>query len=330
MPGLDSDVVSIIVARTALVVSAYAAFMSGFSIRHGMRAAGWPRWSVRLATAMTWIVSLFVASRVLFPAPLTTDLERAIYRVILLSSFAILVFWVVGLDATRRAIDRRPSRRVRMFAEIQAVHDALASVRTADDRERFDGSLADLDRYLEPATFEYIQLTRSRLTSWLDGGPSAEERERRWSARLDEIAPSVRPASWWREDAWSRLGQGVRARILGAAPLLAGLSGVVLGRSVLSGPIWVAMPAAVLAAFLFTWRWTAAATPFIACTAVGLAAATLLRQPSLPVPAVATAGSFCAALLAWAAFEWRRARRRPDLRLLPAADAPDLRSPDVG
>ena len=165
MPGLDSDVVSIIVARTALVVSAYAAFMSGFSIRHGMRAAGWPRWSVRLATAMTWIVSLFVASRVLFPAPLTTDLERAIYRVILLSSFAILVFWVVGLDATRRAIERRPSRRVRMFAEIQAVHDALASVRTADDRERFDGSLAALDRYLEPATFEYIQLTRSRLAA---------------------------------------------------------------------------------------------------------------------------------------------------------------------
>jgi hypothetical protein len=321
MPAVDWNLVDTAWLRLVLVATAFAALLSGFSIRQGIRAAGWPRWSVRLATIVTWGVALATAGRLLL-LPLDDELDRTIYWALFAASAPIIAFWAFGLDATRRAIDRRPTRRVRMLAEITAIHDGLPAVQSPDDRTRLDEALADLDRFVEPATFEYIQLTRSRIVSWLDGGPRAPAREERWAARMAELAESVRPESWWQGDPWSRLGQRVRGIVMAGGPLLAAASGVALGRSVLSGPVALATPAAIVAGYLLTWRWFDSAAPVLATAAGGLVATALLQQPARPPTTMVTAGSVAAALVAWALFEWRRRSRRPGVRLVPPADEP--------
>jgi hypothetical protein len=326
VPAVDWALVYTAWYRVVLVGTLFAAFTSGFSIRYGMRAAGWPRWTVRLATVVTWTIAVTVASRLLL-VPLDGDSDRAIYWTLFAGGLAILLFWAFGLDRTRRAIDRRPTRRATMLAEIESIHDSLSGLHTAEDRERLDGALADLDRYVEPATFELIQLTRSRILSWLDGGPRAAEREERWKARMDELLKTLRPGSSWQPDAWSRLGQAIRGPALAGAPVLGVASGVVLGRSVLSGPIALTVPAAILAGYLLTWRWRPSVVAVLVGGGAGLAATAISQSANRPSASLVATGLVCVLLGAWAALEWRRARRRPDLRLLPPPDAPDSGSP---
>jgi hypothetical protein len=329
VPSIDWGLLETAGIRLSLVATALATLLTGASIRYAIRAAGWPRWSVRLATTVTWAVAIGLPARLLL-LPLDGDLERLVYQALLAASVPILAFWAFGLDATRRAIDRRRTRRVEMFAAIQAIHDSLGSVETAEDRERLDGTLADLDRFVEPATFEYIQLTRSRILSWLDAGPLAAEREARWSARVAELVETLRPESWWQADPPSRVGQRLRGLVLSRAPLLAAASGIILGRSALIGPAALAMPAAVVAGYLLTWEWYRTATVLLTASAAGLVVTALAGPSQGTGGELATVGIVAAALGWWAAIEWRRARRRPDLRLLPAPEESSPERPRAG
>lgn len=321
MAPIDLGLLDTAWLRLVLVATAFATILSGGSIRYGMRAAGWPRWSVRLATVLTWTVAIGVPSRLLLLWS-DGDLEHLVYRALFAASVPILVFWVFGLEGTRATIDRRPSRRAAMFAAVQSIHESLSSLETADDRDRLEGALADLDRFVEPATFEYIQLTRSRVLSWLDGGPRAAEREARWAARVAEVLETIRPESWWQADRWSRVGQRIRGPVLARAPVLAAAAGLVLGRSALAGPSALAMPAAVVAGYLLTWEWFRTATAVLTASAAGLAVTVLWQASERTGAELATVGVVCAALGAWAAAEWRRAHLRPDLRIVSSSDEP--------
>lgn len=307
--------------RTVLVATAFATFQSGFSIRYGIRAAGWPVWTVRLATAITWAAVVAIPGRLLLP-PLESDVERSVYRALFAASAPILAFFGFGLLATRRAIDRRRTRRAELFAEIRAIHDALPYVESAEDRARLEESLADLDRFLEPATFEYIQVTRSRITSWLDGGPLAGAREDHWAARVAPLVDSLRPASWRQAGRWTVWSQRIGGVLLSRASWLAVGAGLVLGRSVLAGPIVLAIPAAILAGYLLTWRWMASGAPLLAAAAAGLAGTAIVEQAARPAATLFSVTLVSVTLVAWSAFEWRRVRRRPSLRVVPPPDEP--------
>ncbi|HET7031037.1 MAG TPA: hypothetical protein VFI34_11040 [Candidatus Limnocylindrales bacterium] len=323
MTGIDWALVITAVLRLGLVASVLGTFVSGFSIRYRIRAAGWPRWTVRLATVLTWALALTTTAR-LFLLPMPTGGVRTLYTLLFLASVPILLFWMFGLDWTVRAIDLRSTRRVRTFREIQSIHDGLSEVETADARARLDGFLADLDRYLEPATFEYIQLSRLRIITWLEGGPQVETRENRWA----ELGTMLEPEAW-RIDRWSAWCRRIRSAVIAAAPWLGIGAGLALGSTAFAGGglAFLTVPAAIVAGCLLTWRWSLTAAPLIGSAAMAVLVTALIDASRLSASRLAAEMLVGAVLGGWAVLEWRWARRRPNLTLVPSPDEPTALRP---
>jgi hypothetical protein len=313
--AFDWDLVQTALLRVGLVATVWAAFIVGFGIRYSLRDAGWPRWSVRLLTIATWVVAILIPSRLLLLPTDGDDGRLFLYRVLFAAAVPVFVLYGLALGPIRDAIERRPSRRIELFRAIRSAFEEASLAETAADREHLDQSLADLDRFIEPATFEYVQLARSRIVSWLDGGPRAESREGRWSARMIELSDELRPASW-RSDRLSITARQTYERLISRTPLLAAAAGLVLGRSVLAGPVALAMPAAIVGGYLLTWRWSLAAAPAWGGAAIGLGAATVIQLADRRPETLLSAGLLTAALAGLAAIEAFGARRRVALSVV--------------
>jgi hypothetical protein len=268
MPNLDEDLLWVFAYRVIEVVIVWAIFVVGTGIRWEMRHAGWSTTMVRVTTALTWLAVVAAAGRLLLPAtrlPALIALDTIVFNI-------GLVFFVIAMtskDWIRAAIAARPSGPTTLVNEVERIFRELNVAGTSVDRAEVDADLAALDRWLTPATFEYIQLARSRVVSGLDGGPRAGDREERWSRRMWEVREGLAPS--WRADRLSSAGQMVRRPILAAAPWLAAFCGGVLGRSVLAGPVVAVVPTIVLLGYLAAWAWDRVILPVWLGLGVGLA-----------------------------------------------------------
>jgi hypothetical protein len=329
VPEVDVDLLIRASLRLGLVFAVYAAFMTGFGIRHAMRSAGWAANAIRLATLLTWFVAIALAARLLLlripgPAALVA------YRVLAYAQIPVLVVFAFASQRITSAIRARPGRRAALIQEIKRIYGNLGSIEDAADRARLDEDLAHLDRYVDPGTFEFVQLARSRVLAWFDGGPRAALREARWSSRMLELAEQVQPDSW-KNGPRSRAIAAIRRTALRLAPVLAAVSGAMVGRSVLDGPIWLATPACLILGYLLTWAWTPSIVPALGGAVVGLAMALVMHTPPRSSPTL-IAGTIVVFLLAMTVLLALRASRPrpPRLEALPGGAPSDGSRPSGG
>jgi hypothetical protein len=248
---LDQDILVFFYYRVAEVGIVWAVIMFCSIVRHQMRRSGWSRRAVRATTAVMWVVALIAAGRLLVPTaiPFWRTVGPVVFN-------GFLVLFVIALFLNERArvfIADHPARRIALIREVHRIYARLDDGDIQHERAQIDADLTGLDRWVAPDTFEYIQLARSRVVSGLDGGPRAAERERRWSARMNELQDQLVPA--WREDRVSAIGQAIRRPIMAASPWIAAAGAALLGRSVLVGPTWVIVPALIVLGYLATWVW---------------------------------------------------------------------------
>ena len=302
--------------------------MVGGTVRHAVRATGRPVWTIRILTVITWGIASALAAR-LFLVGNPHPFVRLVYQVLFYLPIATLLA-LLASDRIRRSILDRPTPRVAMGQELTRIYGELPKIRTQEDRVRIELALADLDRFIEPATFEHIQLARSRVLNWLDDGPLSAGREARWLARIDELRPLVRPASW-QHGRFSRVGQLVGRTINRLAPPLAVLGGVIVGRSALEGPLWLVSPAALVLGYLMAWAWNASIVPALIGAATGVAIALAIPSDPLRGPTVAGGLAVIGMLVLLAVLAQRDVwPRLPRLEVLPPWTTPDEPLPPDG
>jgi hypothetical protein len=212
----------------------------GAMFRHRMRVTRWSPSHVRLMTAVTWVLVLAEVGAFVSYSTVFVALGMAVFVTTLLLYDRILI-----------AISVRADPRVGLLAEIARIFGELSSADSQADRERIDRDLAALDEWVTPATFELVQLARSRVLAWLDDGPRQASGEARWSARMNNIV-----ASWWepwQADRLSRILDRLRAWLLKHQDWLALGAGITLGLSTaFNRNLLLAIPF-VLVAWLATW-----------------------------------------------------------------------------
>lgn len=329
MPDLDVDLLIRASLRLGLVFAVYATFMTGFGIRQAMRSAGWAANAIRLATVLTWSVAIALAARLLLlriPGPAALFA----YTALSYAQIPVLVIFAFASQRITSAIRARPAHRAALIQEIKRIYGNLGSIEDAADRARLDEDLADLDRHVDPKTFEFVQLARSRVLAWFDGGPRAAQREARWSSRMLELAEQVQPDSW-KSGPMSGTTMAIRRGAHRLAPLLALVSGALIGRSLIDGPTWLATPACLALGYLLTWAWTSSMIPALVGAVVGLAMALVVHTPP-ETSSTLIAGTIVVLLLAVAGFlEWRaRLPRPPRLEALPGGAPSDGSRPSGG
>lgn len=317
MPDLDQDIVVSFTYRVAEVAIVWAVILFGSIVRHEMRRSGWSSRAVRATTAVMWLVTLVAAGRLLLP---TTNLVWRSLSPIVLNVFLLLLVAVMFLsERARLFVAVRPARRMALVREVHRIYTRLndVDVDLTDNEQRaeIDRDLAELDRWVGPDTFEYVQLARSRVVSGLDGGPRAMDRERRWSTRMNELQTElVAPP---RADRLSAVGEAIRRPILAGSPWIAAASGALLGRSVLVGPTWVIVPVLILLGYLGTWRWDRIELPGVVAFGAALATTAIVATNARWGTALFTVVVLEAVVVAASFGLWRsRAVSRPRLTVL--------------
>jgi hypothetical protein len=279
VPELELKLLWIFGIRAFFSFVVWQTIWLGSATRHEMRRGGWSRTRIRLVTAAMWA---FVAAEV----AAFISLGQILYRVV------VVVFLVAFLGSERiiAAIRARADLRIAVVREVARIFAELDSIEGPDDRARIDQDLAALDRWVEPATFEFIQLARSRVLAWFDGGPRGAQREARWSGRMNEIAAAWMPPR--QPGRLSRLGDVLRGVVLGQARWLAFLGGAMLGASTFFGRSPVLAVPLVAFGWIATWETTRVVWIALVGSAAGLAMGSafvvLEGGGSLPSPWIAT------------------------------------------
>ena len=310
MPAVDLSLILLVAYRAFVAFTVWQAIYVGSASRHEMRLSGWSRRRVRLTTASMWT---FVAALV---AAFLGGIQ-ALFAALMVVFLAAFLF----SERILAAIRARPNPRVALVREVRRIYGELESIEGPDDRARIDEDLAALDRWVEPATFEFIQLGRSRVLTWFDGGPRVEQREARWSSRMNEIA-----AAWFpprQQDVLNRSGDALRGWVLRHVRPLMFLSGAMLGASTLFGRSFVLAVPLIAFGWIATWAterviWIALVGA-AAGLALGTASVVLESGGPLLQPWLATVAVIEIALLLAAWIDARSARRRavrPPLRLV--------------
>jgi hypothetical protein len=312
--ALDVALVFLVALRLGTVLMTFAAGLIGFSIRYTMRTTGWSRPTVRLMTALTWAAVIAIPARPLLSGNPEPAVHGGYVAVGLLGIAAILIYGFGGIERARAALEARPRGRIALFRAVNDAFADLPTVATPEDRARLDEKLAALDRYVEPDTFEFVQLARSRAVSWLEGGPRVPLREARWSARMQELSAQVLPP--WAPDRLAHVSQRIRRATLPNARWIAIAGGAVIGRSALAGPVVVATLASIVLGYLLTWRWVDAAPAALIGGAAGLAATAAFQLGHRPSATIATALGCAVVLAVIAELERRRGRASRRLRVI--------------
>jgi len=238
--AFDLDLVWFFGIRAIVVFVVWQTFWFGATFRYEMRRVGWSPRGISLLAAATWtLVLVELAGFLLY----VTGMYLATYVL-----FVVLLF---GYDRIIGAIDAQTNPRILLVHEVSRIFAELGSIEGVDNRARIDEDLAALDRWVTPETFEFIQLARSRVLAWSDGGPRGAGREERWAKRMDEIVALWSPAT--RPDRWGRLIDPVRSWVLRQAAWLAVVSSGALGASVFFGRSpFLALPM-ILLGWLAAW-----------------------------------------------------------------------------
>jgi hypothetical protein len=321
---LELELIWLFAIRAFVLFVVWQTIWLGAAFRHEMRRGGWSPTRIRLVTVGMWaFVVLEVAGFVGF-SPMLYAATMAVFLAAFLGSNRIIA-----------AIVSRTNPRILLVREVHRIYSELDSIEGPEDRARFDDALAALDRWVAPDTFEFIQLARSRVLSWFDGGPRAADRETRWSKRMTEVVALLTPP--WRPDRLSRIADVVRRVLLAHANWLALGSAGILGASVFFGRSPILVVPFILLGWLATS--TTPSTIWIALvgSATGLAISTVyvvmvdVGGNVLPPWIATVAGIEVVVLLA----AWMMARStaaasaRVGLRLLtpPGAEASPVRQP---
>jgi hypothetical protein len=310
VPDFDLDLVWLFWIRVFAALVVWQTIWLGSAWRHEMRRGGWSRTRVRVTTAVIWA---------LVAAELAVFIRQS--QLLYAAFMVVFVAAVLGSDRLLAAIRARADPRIALLREVNRIYEELESIEGPDDRARIDEDLAALDRWVEPATFEFIQLARSRVLTWFDGGPRVAQREARWSTRMSEIAAEWFPP--YQPDSLSRAGDALRGWVLRHARWLVFTSGAMLGASVFFGR------SALLAVPLVTFGWIAtwatervvwiALVGAAAGLALGTAFVVLESAGPLLQPWIATVAVIEIAVLLAAWIDARSAQAkeaRPSLRLV--------------
>jgi hypothetical protein len=314
VPDFDPALALLFGFRAFVAFVVWQAIYVGCATRHQMRLSGWSRTRVRLTTAGMWtfvvgeVAAFITGNQVLFAALMVVSL------VAFLPSERIIA-----------AIRTRPDPRIALVREVTRIYGELGTIEGPDDRARIDEDLAALDRWVEPATFEFIQLARSRVLTWFDGGPRVEQREARWSSRMNEIVAEWFPPG---QPDWLRTsGDALRRLVLRHAKWLVFLCGAMLGASVYFGRSPVLAVPLVAFGWIATWATERVVWVALVGAAAGLAMGTavvVVESGGPPLqPWIVTVAVIEIAVLLAAGVEARSARRkavRPSLRLVSEAD----------
>ena len=153
----------------------------GARFRYEIRRVGWSPRGISLLNAATWV--LVVAELAGFLLYVTE---------VYLATYVLFAVLLLGYGRIIAAIKARTSPRILLVQEVSRIFGELGSNEGVDNRARIDEDLAALDRWVTPETFEFIQLARSRVLAWFDGGPRAADREERWSTRITRSLRSGR------------------------------------------------------------------------------------------------------------------------------------------
>ena len=308
MEEFDLDLIWFFGSRAVVVFVVWQTISIGARFRHEIRRAGWSSWGISLLTAATWLLVL---------AELTGFLlyVTGVY----LATYVLYVVLLFSYDRIIAAIHARTSPRVRLLQEVSRIFAELESMEGVDNRARIDEDLAALDRWVTPETFEFIQLARSRVLAWFDGGPRGAGREERWATRMNEIV------ALWMSPRRSKLRQRFTDSLsrwgLDHAVWLAAGGGIVLGGSVFFGrsPV-LAVPMVVLG-WLATWGGDRVVWQALVGSACGLAVGALYvvsdgRKLLGPWLATVAAIVIVVLLVAWTLARSAAASRRSRLQLL--------------
>jgi hypothetical protein len=310
VPDFDLPLILLFAYRAFVAFVVWQAIWLGSASRHEMRLNGWSRARVRLVTAGMWA---FVAGVV----------AAFLGGIQILFGALMVVFLVAFLPSERiiAVIRARTDPRIALVREVRRIYGELESIEGPDDRARIDEDLAALDRWVEPATFEFIQLARSRVLTWFDGGPRVEQREARWSARMNEIAAEWFPP--YQPDWLGQSGDAIRGWVLRHARWLVFTSGAMLGASVFFGRSPVLAIPLIAFGWIATWATDRVVWIALVGAAAGLALGTafvVLESGGPPLqPWIATVAVIEVAVLLAAWIDARSARARaarPSLRLV--------------
>jgi hypothetical protein len=289
-----------------------------------MRRAGWSSTRIRSVTAGTWaFVFAEVAGYVSYSSML--------YAATMVAFLALFL----GSGRILAAIASRINPRILLVGEVNRIYGQLDSIDGADDRARIDDDLAALDRWLVPDTFEFIQLARSRVLAWFDGGPRVADREARWSRRMTEIVALLTPP--WRPDRLSRVADVLRRWLLTHATWLAFGSAAALGASVFFGRSPLLAVPLIVFGWIATWKnpsiiWVALVGSATGL-AIGAAYAVVVDVAGTVLPpwiATVAAIEVVVLLAAWRAARSSAsasARMQPRLLTLPDAEASPVHQP---
>jgi hypothetical protein len=312
----DLDLVWLAGTRLFAVFVVWQTIWMGAMFRHTMRVNRWSPPRIRLVTAATWVV-------VVAEVGVFVNYSRPLFVLFVLGEVVFMATLLL-YDRILAAISVRADPRMGLLAEISRILGDLANADSPADRERIDRDLAALDRWVTPKTFEFIQLTRSRVLAWLDGGPRQAGREARWSARMQEIVDVWFPPHTGR---LTRLVAPFRGWLLANETLLSVVGGIVLGVSVAIDPLPVLPAPIILLGWLATWGTRRVVWVGLIGVSVGLviAGGAIAGRPadSTQATVIATIALVEVFLLA-AAWTYRRMSARSGrarLRLVePAAD----------
>jgi hypothetical protein len=324
--AFDLDLVWFFGIRAVFVFVVWQTIWFGARFRHEIRRVGWSPRGIGLLTAAMW--TLVLAELAGFLLYLTGAY---------LATYVLFVVLLFGYDRIIAAIDAQTNPRILLVQEVSRIFAELGRIEGVDTRARIDEDLAALDRWVTPETFEFIQLARSRVLAWFDGGPRGGGREERWAKRMDEIVALWRPATG--PDRWRRLVNPVRSWVLGQAAWLATVSGGALGASVFFGRSpFLALPM-ILLGWLATWGTRRVVWLALVGSAGGLAVGALYvvvdGRKLLLGPWLATVAAIAVVvlLIAWKGARSAAASPRTGLRLLtqPQSDRrPDGEPRSIG
>ena len=160
MDAFDLDLVWFFGIRAVFVLVVWQTIWFGARFRHEIRRDGWSPRGIGLLTAAMW--TLVLAELAGFLLYLTGAY---------LATYVLFVVLLFGYDRIIAAIDARTNPRILLVQEVSRIFAELGKIEGVDTRARIDEDLAALDRWVTPETFEFIQLARSRVLAWFDGGP---------------------------------------------------------------------------------------------------------------------------------------------------------------
>ena len=230
----------------------------GARFRYEIRRVGWSPRGISLLNAATWV--LVVAELAGFLLYVTE---------VYLATYVLFAVLLLGYGRIIAAIKARTSPRILLVQEVSRIFGELGSNEGVDNRARIDEDLAALDRWVTPETFEFIQLARSRVLAWFDGGPRAADREERWSTRMNEIVALWTPPR--RSNRRQRVTDSIGRWGLDHAAWLAVGGGAVLGASAFFGRSPALAVPMILLGWLATWGTNRVVWQALVGSACGLA-----------------------------------------------------------